>query len=216
MFQRTQTWFSSGSQISVLIFAAIFFQVSGFAKERAVKSSLPDCPLAGGPLTWTDCYGEHTSTKGARYAGEWRGGAMHGHGVLYGSDGIRFLGTFEQNERVGKGVTYLVDGTTVTGNWNKYRLVGDVTWRWPDGKRYIGEVNQKYQRHGVGTMIWPTGEKYIGEWLDGRAEGWGIWFPQKDLASGVEGIFKDDKIYEKRALPKDFYQRTQRFFSQDL
>eukprot|EP00826_Nyctotherus_ovalis_P025683 TRINITY_DN1992_c0_g3_i1.p2 TRINITY_DN1992_c0_g3~~TRINITY_DN1992_c0_g3_i1.p2 ORF type:complete len:112 (+),score=27.04 TRINITY_DN1992_c0_g3_i1:307-642(+) len=63
---------------------------------------------------------------------------------------------------------------------------GKGTYRWPDGRVYIGEFANDL-KDGYGVMTWAHGERYEGSWKDGKmhgkgkmvsangAESYGIW-----------------------------------------
>jgi len=42
-----------------------------------------------------------------------------------------------------------------------------------DNGYYIGEFNDKGERHGQGTYFWNTGDKYEGQWVNGKRHGQG-------------------------------------------
>jgi hypothetical protein len=49
------------------------------------------------------------------------------------------------------------------------------------GLEYEGQVNKKTnERHGYGKLRWPDGSYFEGYWLDGKAQGKGIFRTSDD------------------------------------
>jgi C-terminal processing protease CtpA/Prc len=60
-----------------------------------------------------------------------------------------------------------------------------------NGDYYVGEFNDKGQRHGQGTYYWASGAKYEGQWENGSRTGQGKM--TYDGGQIYEGTWKDDK-----------------------
>ncbi|MDR0558795.1 MAG: PDZ domain-containing protein [Prevotellaceae bacterium] len=60
-----------------------------------------------------------------------------------------------------------------------------------DNGYYIGDFNEKGERHGQGTYFWNNGDKYEGQWLNGSRNGEGVFY----WANGdkYEGSFENSK-----------------------
>lgn len=51
-------------------------------------------------------------------------------------------------------------------------------WRYEDASRYIGEWNQRGQKHGIGHLQFADGTRYDGQFQEGLSQGLGcLWFP---------------------------------------
>jgi hypothetical protein len=50
------------------------------------------------------------------------------------------------------------------------------TIEYPDGCRYVGDVNSNGVRHGRGTLYFPNGDKYKGDYKDNEKEGRGAYY----------------------------------------
>jgi len=50
-------------------------------------------------------------------------------------------------------------------------------WRYEDASRYIGEWNQRGQKHGIGHLQFADGTRYDGQFQEGLSQGVGcLWF----------------------------------------
>lgn len=50
-------------------------------------------------------------------------------------------------------------------------------WRYEDSTRYIGEWDQRGQKHGTGHLQFPDGTRFDGQFYDGLSHGLGcLWF----------------------------------------
>lgn len=50
-------------------------------------------------------------------------------------------------------------------------------WRYEDSTRYIGEWNQRGQKHGLGHLQFADGTRYDGQFVEGMSHGLGcLWF----------------------------------------
>jgi len=90
------------------------------------------------------------------YKGTYRGGKMHGHGVLVMPDGSRFEGTFMRGKRNGHGAR-----------------------RWPNGDFFQGTFADD-RRHGPGVMDFAAGFRFAGTYENGKPHGTGnCYTPQR-------------------------------------
>ena len=71
----------------------------------------------------------------------------------------------------GKGTLIFEDGTIYDGLVDKYRMIGNGTFRHPDGRQYSCHLNK--WREGQGTYIWVDGARYDGNWHSGLRDGEG-------------------------------------------
>jgi hypothetical protein len=125
------------------------------AFTAAVAPAAADCrvldPELQGPYAG-DCgdglaHGAGSATGTARYAGGFKAGAKHGHGVKVWASGDRYEGTFREDRRHGRG---------------RYAWGPGSPWA---GAAYSGEFAND-RRHGQGVFEWPNGDRYEGEWRD--------------------------------------------------
>ena len=50
-------------------------------------------------------------------------------------------------------------------------------WRYEDSTRYIGEWNQRGQKHGLGHLVFADSTRYDGQFFEGMSHGLGcLWF----------------------------------------
>lgn len=111
-----------------------------------------------------NCYGEITSSNGARYVGEFKDGIYSGEGALFFANGAKYSGEFSNGKFNGKGMLTTPKGTIYFGDFK-------------DGKP-----------HGFGTAVNSNGEKLVGEFKDGKPSGQGISY-SADGAILKEGIW---------------------------
>ncbi|MCL1911762.1 MAG: hypothetical protein FWG13_06115 [Leptospirales bacterium] len=76
-------------------------------------------------------------------------------------------------------------------------IAQDKTINYPNGDKYVGQVNNKGEPHGYGTLIYnemihTDGKKYAGQWKDGEPHGEGT-----AIENGIEivGQFKDGRLH---------------------
>lgn len=145
--------------------------------------------------------GTYIYQSGAKYAGQFRKGKIHGQGVLYFSNGNKYVGEWKNQYREGKGKMTFTNGDTYVGNFKKSKFYGhgimdfakgdkyDGQWRddiqhglgtyyYKDGDRYEGGF-KKGKLDGKGTMFYSNGSKYVGNWKSNRKDGNGV-FHKKD------------------------------------
>jgi hypothetical protein len=111
-----------------------------------------------------NCYGEITSSNGARYVGDFKDGVYSGEGALSFANGGKYSGEFINGKFNGKGMLTSPKGVIYFGDFK-------------DGKP-----------HGFGTAANPNGEKFVGEFKDGKPSGQGISYGA-DGAILKEGIW---------------------------
>ena len=111
-----------------------------------------------------NCYGEITSSNGARYIGDFKDGVYSGEGALFFANGAKYSGEFISGKFNGKGMLTTPKGVIYFGDFK-------------DGKP-----------HGFVTAVNPNGEKFVGEFKDGKPSGQGISY-SADGAILKEGIW---------------------------
>ncbi len=73
------------------------------------------------------------------------------------------------------------------------------TLKLENGATYIGQVNDKNQKHGHGKLIWPGKLEYTGQFQDGHIHGFGKM--KHTNGTQYEGEYKYDK-YDGRGVLK--------------
>ncbi len=144
-------------------------------------------PHGHGTLTY------HPGGELSRYTGLWKEGKYHGNGILIYTNNCRHEGTFENGLASGQGTRYFPDRSTYVGAFLRDKMHGKGVIRFKNGDIYEGDwVNGN--RAGQGKYIWRHGDVYTGGWKDSKKEGKGVLV--KTDASRVEGVFKNDVIWE--------------------
>lgn len=82
--------------------------------------------------------GVYVWANGDRYTGEWRSGAMHGHGTYeYVSSGQTYTGNYQAGKKHGEGTMTFADGSVFTGAFkNGDMLEGTVVYASGDRSAY--------------------------------------------------------------------------------
>ena len=101
-----------------------------FAGSICAQSSLPTC--RGEFSSWSDCFGEYTSSNGNKYVGEWKNGTANGQGTyLFLADnpwkGDKYDGEFRGGKRNGQGTFTYATGEKYVGEWKDGNYNGQGT-----------------------------------------------------------------------------------------
>ncbi len=132
---------------------------------------------------------------GGKYNGSFKAGLRHGSGKMVYSDGAEFEGEWFEDSRVkgkvtwpdggyyegefsdgkrsGQGTMYFSNGNTYSGEWEDNQPHGWGTYTWPDGRKFVGILNQGMISEGTGTDA--EGNKYVGSFKDGQMHGEGTY-----------------------------------------
>lgn len=81
-----------------------------------------------------DGYFLYKSSSGNEYAGYWKNGRRHGHGVAKYRDGEVFSGEWRRGRRHGNGILYLANSEVFDGQWLGNKKHGLGTYYWQDGE----------------------------------------------------------------------------------
>jgi len=97
---------------------------------------------------------------------------------------------------MGQGTFTWPDGEKYVGEWKDSKRTGQGTYTYTNGDKYVGEWNDS-KRTGQGTFTYsPNGEsaghKYVGEWKDNAYNGQGTYTHADGTVE--EGTWKDDKL----------------------
>jgi hypothetical protein len=68
-------------------------------------------------------HGKCSWSDGTTYAGEWKGGYMHGNGVLHFCTGDFYIGSLQRNASHGVGVLVQTNGTVSSGLWKDGKFI---------------------------------------------------------------------------------------------
>lgn len=148
-------------------------------------------------------YGCLYEVDGTKIEGIWKGNVIPSIGRIYFADGRIYEGDVKEQGSVffanGKGTLYYEDGRHTSGQWISNTLNGSFTEYWPnkfifngeiengkisnhvtitylDKTTYVGNVNERIQKHGKGLMAYSNGERHEGEWINDQYAGAGIHF----------------------------------------
>lgn len=93
------------------------------------------------------------------YAGEFRQGVKHGHGIQTTSDGHHYEGSFQDGKMHGKGTMAYKFGDVYEGDWagGRQEGVGEMK-NFAEGWSYAGEW-QRGRRSGKGTIKFANGDR---------------------------------------------------------
>jgi len=78
------------------------------------------------------------------------------------------------------------------GNWKNGQLVGCVKILYETKDIYIGEV-LNYKRHGNGILCYTNGCKYEGNFINGKFDGFGIFYDKYGEVES-QGIWKKGEL----------------------
>ncbi|NNE29462.1 MAG: peptidase C14 caspase catalytic subunit p20, partial [Saprospiraceae bacterium] len=146
-----------------------------------------------------DCFdgmGEYRYPSGALYKGQFKGGKIHGHGILYSkngnvykgqwkahykngqgkfifANGDSYQGGFVKSKFQGKGIMDFQNGDVYSGSWKGDHMDGHGKYSFHNGDVYEGNF-EKGNMHGYGHMYYHTGSVYEGEWVANKKEGAGV------------------------------------------
>lgn len=145
----------------------------------------------------THIFYKNPQMKDAKYTGMWLAGKMHGQGELIWPDGRKYAGRFKQGQQHGHGVfTVKKDGTEeiYDGQWSDGKMNGLGTIRYSNGDVYEGYFKDG-KKHGHGVLkqgkMTSGASVYIGEWIMDRKTGYGV---LDEISKGQKymGMWQDD------------------------
>ena len=136
-----------------------------------------------------DTLGELQLPAGGVYRGEILEHMPHGKGTISYSNGEEYEGHFLEGKKTGGGTLRLVGGDQLSSFWVDDRRMGDISYRFVDGRVYEGELKAK-KPHGYGVMQYPSGETYTGYWAEGEREGMGL---VEENGHSFIGVFENDQ-----------------------
>lgn len=125
-----------------------------------------------------DCqngYGEAVFPSGAKYAGEFRSGRLHGLGTMYFPEGHRYSGYWKNQYREGQGRFTFASGDEYLGAFLHNQMEGKGVMTYANGNVYKGEWAGNLP-HGPGEMSMFSGARYTGYFAFGNFEGEGIMY----------------------------------------
>jgi hypothetical protein len=147
------------------------------------------------------------------YQGEWKDGMPHGNGCeFYNTTGsLRYKGQFRETNWDGFGKKYTADGRKeIKGYWKDSYLTDPVLSKKDkesnfkirqedDGKIYVGQLDERGQRHGFGGVYYRDSGSvgYEGMWKKGKKNGLGSSYyglNDRDLANNVmyRGVYREN------------------------
>lgn len=118
-------------------------------------------------------YSECVYPSGARFAGYFVDGRIHGEGTIVFSNGDRYTGQWRDHHREGLGEFTFADGRVYKGRFVRNRFQGEGVLHYPNGDRYEGLFSDGL-RHGSGTLYQGAGNNLTGMWeFDNYRPEWG-------------------------------------------
>jgi len=103
------------------------------------------------------------------YKGAYRGGKMHGHGVLVFPDGSRYEGTFLRGQRSGHGARTWPNGDFFEGSFANNRRHGPGVMDFANGLRFAGNYDSG-KPHGTGDCYTPERGNWRCQWIEGKLQ----------------------------------------------
>ncbi|XP_002731054.1 uncharacterized protein LOC100366738 [Saccoglossus kowalevskii] len=88
-------------------------------------------------------YGEHTTSEGTVYQGNWENDKMNGHGKLMHPSGAIYEGDFVNNQFTGKGRYTWPDGSYYDGPFIENRMEGEGEFTDTDSQVWTGTFRYK-------------------------------------------------------------------------
>ena len=103
------------------------------------------------------------------FKGTYRGGKMHGHGVMKFPDGSRYEGTFLRGQRSGQGTRTWSNGDFFEGTYVSNRRHGIGVMDFASGFRFAGNY-QNGKPHGAGDCYTSARGSWRCHWIDGKLQ----------------------------------------------
>ncbi len=123
-----------------------------------------------------DCqsgYGEAVFPSGAKYAGEFQNGRVHGLGTMYFPEGHRYSGYWKNQYREGQGRFTFASGDEYLGAFLHNKMEGKGVMTYANGDVYKGLWKANLP-HGPGELNLFSGATYTGYFAFGNFEGEGV------------------------------------------
>ncbi len=160
-----------------------------------------------------DChngYGECVYPSGARFAGQFADGRIHGQGTIVFSNGDSYTGQWKDHHREGLGQFAFADGRVYKGRFIRNRFHGEGVLTYPNGDRYEGQFADGL-RHGKGILYQSGGNNLSGVWeLDQYRPEWG-----KSVALGDTANLRNCNIVHcTEGIGRFVYRDGSRYYGQ--
>lgn len=118
------------------------------------------------------------------------GNCFNGFSECVYPSGARFAGYFEDGRIHGQGTILFSNGDRYTGEWKNHQREGKGEFVFADGRKYTGDFLRNRQ-HGTGTLLYPNGDRYEGQFADGVRQGRGILYHAD--GSTLSGMWEMDQ-----------------------
>lgn len=129
------------------------------------------------------------------YLGDWKDNKPHGHGLMYYKKYGEYNGWFKNGGRDGYGdMTWSTGVWHYSGNWENDKVQGKGTFKCDNGSIYYGKNWSGSKINGRGTLRYSNGDRYEGDFVNGKRDGNGIYYPQKGKPYGKK--WKKGKMVE--------------------
>jgi hypothetical protein len=122
--------------------------------------------------------------KDCRYQGEFKGGRLHGRGILVYNNGRVYEGEFENNTPHGSATETYANKDKYVGQFANGYKNGKGVYYYANGEIYDGKFFDN-KPHGPGTLKMPNGGVYEGNFAAGKCNGKGKFtYPNGDVYEG--------------------------------
>ena len=176
------------SKLSSVVFSYLAMTVA-LAEDPPDSEPLADTVVPTKTLETPDTLGELLLPGGGVYRGEIFEHMPNGKGTISYPNGEEYEGHFLEGKKTGGGTLRLVGGDQLSSFWVDDRRMGDVIYRFVDGRVYEGELKAK-NPHGYGVMQYPSGETYTGYWAEGKRQGMGL---VEESGRSFIGVFENNQ-----------------------
>jgi hypothetical protein len=162
-------------------------------------------------------YGRVTYASGDVFSGQWKDDVKQGKGTYEFADGRVLSGLWQNDQAHGECTMRLPSRESYSGRWEAGALVGEVEYRWTNGRVFMGDIAgmqglsfsrlkidfETYlgstfdaQPHGLGSLSYQDRTPNYGVsgfWLNSKIEG----YAEKTLANGewYKGWWRDNKLH---------------------
>ncbi len=178
---------------NLLLFLFCLISQGVFSQRRDIKTVAGDCENGEALVIYRN---------GDRYDGFFKDSLYHGEGYLKKKDKEIYEGEFAQGKYDGYGYLLLPNKDEYEGFFKEGVYHGEGKLWGKNGRTYTGNFVMG-KMEGKGTIILENGDKYIGTFKNDSIDGFGEYYSQGFLTTG---LFKKGKILNGRILNLDTYE----------
>ncbi|KAJ3273828.1 hypothetical protein HDV01_003806 [Terramyces sp. JEL0728] len=170
-----------------------------------VKNKFIDGEWAKGkPDGYSECHYDDQSV----YSGSWKSGKKHGNGKMLYQSGNYYVGEWKDDWKCGKGKMSWIDrNEEYEGNWENGvpNGFGQYIWKMSPLRDHQYPLQNMYRgywvdgkREGYGVFFYSSGAKFEGNWKNNLKEGYGKFISENGRV--YEGDFVEDRPIKKVEL----------------